>query len=151
MADITPVITVEKGMDDPLTLFLQSLKRLIPIKVKLCLPAHRRLITDFQGAVCSLLDHHEQRLREVLAILREAEGPMNAYEVAARMSWDMPPRVWEEVPRQQRWFATGEAMAHLIYLTKQGFLQEQRGAGGATYRKKGGSKIENFSFDQTVL
>ena len=50
----------------------------------------------------------------------EEGGPRNAYDTAARMTWDIVARSWEEFPIMQRWFATGEAIAHLRFLEEQG-------------------------------
>jgi hypothetical protein len=36
------------------------------------------------------------------------------------MTWDIVARSWEEFPIMQRWFATGEAIAHLRFLEEQG-------------------------------
>ena len=61
--------------------------------------------------------HHAKRLAEVEEIL-EVE-PKSAYEVASFMKWDMTFKSWAEFPHVQKWFATGEAMAHLVYLYNQ--------------------------------
>ena len=36
------------------------------------------------------------------------------------MHWDMTYSSWDEFPIPQKWFATGEAIAHLRYLEEQG-------------------------------
>jgi len=38
------------------------------------------------------------------------------------MTWDLDCDSWEEFPRAQKWFATGEAIAHLRYLQRKGFI-----------------------------
>lgn len=45
---------------------------------------------------------------------------LNAYAIAARMTWDIDCETWEDFPIAQRWFATGEAIAHLRYLEGEG-------------------------------
>ena len=35
------------------------------------------------------------------------------------MSWDVIYEVWDTFPVSQKWFATGEAIAHLKYLEKK--------------------------------
>ena len=45
---------------------------------------------------------------------------MSAFEVAAKMSWNIHCDSWEAFPPAQKWFATGEALAHLRYLEKEG-------------------------------
>jgi len=36
------------------------------------------------------------------------------------MTWDIDCDTWEAFPLAQRWFATGEAIAHLQFLEKEG-------------------------------
>ena len=45
---------------------------------------------------------------------------MNAYRIAAGMTWDIDCDTWEEFPIAQKWFATGEAIAHLRFLEGEG-------------------------------
>ena len=56
---------------------------------------------------------------ETLAIVRW-EGGLNAYQVASRMTWDIRADSWADFPLNQKWFATGEALAHLEYLAEEG-------------------------------
>jgi hypothetical protein len=35
------------------------------------------------------------------------------------MTWDLPYSSWDNVPEGQKWFATGETIAHLRYLEGQ--------------------------------
>ncbi|RLC30106.1 MAG: MBL fold metallo-hydrolase, partial [Deltaproteobacteria bacterium] len=53
-------------------------------------------------------------------------GPLNAFEVASRMTWDIRCDSWEEFPVAQRWFATGEAISHLRFLEEEGKLSRHR-------------------------
>ncbi|MBU1275506.1 MAG: MBL fold metallo-hydrolase [Proteobacteria bacterium] len=112
--DITPNIQCWKDDCDPLANYLDSLDKVSHLKVKLVLPGHRRLINDCGRRIIELKDHHHQRLDEIVGIL--ASSPLSAYQTAARMSWDINCRSWEEFPVAQKWFATGEALAHLRYL-----------------------------------
>ncbi len=89
------------------------------LDVELCLPGHRRLIHQFKKRTRELAEHHHERAAEIVDVLNEG-GPRNAYDTAARMTWDIVARSWEEFPIMQRWFATGEAIAHLRFLEEQG-------------------------------
>ncbi|MFZ0448192.1 MAG: hypothetical protein WAL98_03035 [Desulfatiglandaceae bacterium] len=44
------------------------------------------------------------------------EGTKNGYQMASKMTWDIKAKSWEQFPLMQKWFATGEANAHLRYL-----------------------------------
>ena len=54
------------------------------------------------------------RAGEILTILQE--GSRNAVQVASQMSWDIDCESWDQFPSSQKWFAIGEAIAHLKYL-----------------------------------
>ena len=65
-----------------------------------------------------LTQHHADRAAEALRILNS--GPLSAFDVAARMTWDIQCDSWEAFPVAQRWFATGEAISHLRFLEEEG-------------------------------
>jgi glyoxylase-like metal-dependent hydrolase (beta-lactamase superfamily II) len=118
LGDITPNIQAWSDEHDPLGLFLASLEKVAPLDVDICLPGHRSLIHDFKGRVQELQDHHHERAAEAVAALES--GPLNAYETAARMTWSIRAKSWHDFPVMQRWFATGETIAHLRFLEDQG-------------------------------
>jgi len=90
------------------------------MEIDLVLPGHRRLITDHRTRIAELKEHHERRLKEVFSIL--GDDPRTAFQVASRMTWDLDCDSWEEFPRAQKWFATGEAIAPLRYLERKRFI-----------------------------
>ena len=120
MIDITPNIQCWSDEQNPLQDYLASLDKVNDMEIDLVLPGHRRLITDHKTRIAELKEHHERRLKEVLSILEN--DPRTAFQVATRMTWDLDCHSWEEFPRAQKWFATGEAIAHLRYLERRGFI-----------------------------
>jgi hypothetical protein len=54
------------------------------------------------------------------------DGPLTAYEIASRMTWDIRCDSWEAFPLAQKWFATGEAISHLRYLKEEGRIERMR-------------------------
>ena len=94
------------------------------LQVDLVLPGHRRLIRNQNARIAELKQHHVQRLNEVLTILGGA--PLNAFDVASRMTWDIKADSWDQFPVAQRWFATGEAISHLRYLEEEGKLAHKK-------------------------
>lgn len=116
--DITPNITAWRDHENPLADYHASLSKLEQLKIDLVLPAHRTQIVDWRARVAELRSHHEQRLTEVEAILHQ--GEFTAYQVAARMTWDIRCDSFDEFPVAQKWFATGEAIAHIRYLEAAG-------------------------------
>ena len=62
--------------------------------------------------------HHQLRLDEIISIL--GKGRQNASQVASQMTWDITYKSWDMFPPSQKWFAFGEAIAHLKFLEEEG-------------------------------
>ncbi len=120
LIDITPNIQCWSDGQNPLKYYLASLDKVYHLPVALTLPGHRRLIKDHRLRIDELKQHHADRLDEVLILLEN--GPLNAFLVASRMTWDISYESWDQFPVAQRWFATGEAISHLRYLEEEGKL-----------------------------
>jgi glyoxylase-like metal-dependent hydrolase (beta-lactamase superfamily II) len=120
LIDITPNIQCWSDDHNLLQSYLASLDKVNDMEIALVLPGHRRLILDHKARIAELKGHHERRLKEILSIL--GDDPRNAFQVASRMTWDIAYDSWENFPPAQKWFATGEAIAHLRYLERKGFV-----------------------------
>ena len=90
---------------DPLGRFLDSLRSLAAMEVRLALPGHRWLISDWRGRIEELIAHHELRLQHTLDAL--AAGATTVYEVSEKL-FDLQ----RLTPHEWR-FAMAEALAHL--------------------------------------
>jgi len=123
LIDITPNIQCWSDSESPLHNYMASLDKVYELEVDLVLPGHRRLITDHKTRITELKEHHEKRLKEVLSILKK--GSKTAYQTASQMTWDIKAKSWEHFPRAQKWFATGEAIAHLRYLEEEGLINRE--------------------------
>ena len=115
---ITPNISGWAQENDPLGDFLVSLDKVATYDIRLVLPGHRNPIADHRRRIEELKAHHRARTKEVGDIL--GCGGQTAYQVASRMTWDISYSCWEEFPVPQQWFATGEALAHLLHLERAG-------------------------------
>ena len=122
LIDITPNIQCLMPDGNPLKDYLVSLEKVSGLEIDITLPGHRRIIMDPMARIKELKEHHGRRLNEVLSILQK--GPQHAFEVASRMTWDLVDS-WEDFPRAQKWFATGEAIAHLRYLQEEGAIRPE--------------------------
>ena len=80
----------------------------------------------------SLCVHHRERLDETESIVR-ATPAQTAYDIAGKMSWAVRTRSWEEFPPGQKWFAMGEALAHLDLLIAEGRIQREEKDGVFVY------------------
>ena len=133
LAGITPNIQCWVEGRNPLKQYLASLEKVRPLAVDRVLPGHRRLFGGFRKRIDELIAHHQERLGEVMTILRD--GPLNAYAVASRMNWDIQAPDWTSFPVAQQWFATGEALAHLRYLEEAGDIRREANDGFVQYAR----------------
>lgn len=122
--DITPNIQCWSDQENPLKSYLASLDKVYGLEVDLALPGHRRLFRNYKERIKELKQHHQKRADEVLLIL--GKGSKHAFQVASEMAWDIDCESWEQFPVAQKWFATGEAIAHLRYLEGKGMVFREK-------------------------
>jgi glyoxylase-like metal-dependent hydrolase (beta-lactamase superfamily II) len=124
--DISPNIQLWSDEWNPLKEYLASLEKVYELDIELVLPGHRSISRNCRERIQELKHHHEKRFDEVISILER--GSKNAFRVASQMSWDILYDSWDLFPVSQKWFAIGEAIAHLKYLEEKGIIRrEMRG------------------------
>ncbi|MEL9990167.1 MAG: MBL fold metallo-hydrolase [Thermoproteus sp.] len=116
---ITPNISYWYKIEgyDPLGEYMRSLLKTKGLGVGY--PAHGEVIEDLDSRIDEILKHHEERLAEVESALRG--GPLTAYEVARRIRWDIGP--FDGLDVYNKFFAVGEALAHLVHLESVGRVE----------------------------
>ena len=119
LGDITPNLCYELYLDDPLTDYVNSLRLLEKLPIKTIFVGHRNMLQDIYGRIDSLKVHHTKRCAEALHTLKNY-GPMDSWDAAANMTWKIDAKNWEGFPPSQKWFATGEADAHMVFLYHNG-------------------------------
>jgi len=120
LGDITPNIQSWSDEWNPLREYLFSLDKVYEMDVEVVLPGHRSIFKNCRERIQELKSHHRKRAEEVLSILEK--GSRNAFQVASQMSWDIISESWDLFPVSQKWFATGEAIAHLKYLEEKSLV-----------------------------
>ena len=123
LGTITPGIQCNTDTINPIASYLQSLTRIRELDLKLILPGHRDIIEAPYDRIDELLDHHRRRCDDICTILDGSA--MNAYDLASRMKWDIPMATWDDVPDDQKWHATSEAISHLRYLEEKGIVERK--------------------------
>ena len=110
---------------DPLRRFLDSLDAFEELPEEtLVLPSHGLPFRGIAVRIAQLRGHHDARLTELDAAVRAAPTPLSAA--------DLVPVLFRRVlDIQQRYFAMGEAIAHLNFLWRAGKLERRRDAHGA--------------------
>jgi glyoxylase-like metal-dependent hydrolase (beta-lactamase superfamily II) len=121
--DITPNIQLWSDEWDPLKEYLTSLDKVYELDIELVLPGHRGIFKSCKERIQELKQHHQKRLDEIIFILEK--GDKNAFQVASEMSWDIICDSWDLFPVSQKWFATGEAIAHLKYLKEKEIIRKE--------------------------
>lgn len=115
---ITPNIGLWPATEpDPLGRYLDSLGSIADLDVRLALPGHGELITDWRGRIGELLTHHDERLAHMKAAI---DGQATPFDVCSRV-FDVPKLTTHEIR-----FAVAETLAHLEYLVGQGELARRR-------------------------
>ena len=132
--DITPNICSMGPDSNMLGKYLESLDKIRALDAKLVLPAHRGMgDIDMYSRIDALMAHHKERLDETESIVRAKPG-QTAYDIAGQMSWAIRSRNWEDFPPGQKWFAMGEALAHLDLLKEEGRIVREEKNGVFVYR-----------------
>ncbi len=101
---------------DPLGRFMESLRSLLTYDVRLGLPGHRAVITDWRGRIVELLEHHELRLGHTLAAVADG-STVYAASLKVFNSQTFTPHEWR--------FAMAETLAHLAFLEKRGLVRRE--------------------------
>jgi len=114
LISITPNITFWGFEQDSLAQYLDSLRKVSTLSIDWLFTGHREIVRDHKARISQLIIHHETRLAETMQILES--GSQSSAQVAARMKWEIRAKNWDDFPKAQKWFATGEAAAHLEYL-----------------------------------
>lgn len=110
---------------DPLAGFLASLGAFTVLPDDtLVLPSHGLPFRGIGARVAALREHHDARLAELCAAIEGAAGPVSAADV-------VPVLFRRELDLQQRFFALGEAIAHLNHLAATGRIARSVGRDGS--------------------
>lgn len=120
---ITPNISFwHMKYGDILGTYLNSLEKVYQLEVDMVFPSHRIRISDHRRRIDELRRHHQDRLEDIMNILFDGKEKTVA-EIAADMHWDFRAKDFESFPPNQKWFASGEAMAHLIHLKYKNLVE----------------------------
>lgn len=125
LGKITPNITYwGDEFGDSLGIYLENIKKIKDLDIKYLYSAHRFLVEDTNARIDELIAHHQERLADCLKII-EKLGKANTTQITQQMQWDIKAKNRNSFPASQKWFATGEAAAHLKHLVKIGKIREE--------------------------
>ncbi len=132
LGKITPNITFwgfEYG--DILGTYLNSLDLVYHMDIEHLFSSHRFLVEDHRKRIEELYQHHDRRLDEAREALKAAVRS-TVRSVTKQLHWDINSKNWDDFPKAQKWFAAGEAHAHLEHLRALGEVTMEE-AGGVLY------------------
>ncbi|MDY3052075.1 MAG: MBL fold metallo-hydrolase [Ndongobacter sp.] len=130
LGKITPNITYwNASVGDSLGRYFENLEKVRKLPIRHLFSSHRFLVEDVPARIDELFHHHEVRLQEAVACL-EKYGPSTVRTVTKNLHWDIRAKNWDDFPKSQKWFAAGEAMAHLEHLVAIGRVARYTRADG---------------------
>lgn len=130
--DITPNITKWRGFYNSLGQYMKSLSLIKSMPIELTLSSHRNPMGNCNERIDELFHHHEIRIKEANNIVKQFPG-LSPYDIASKMTWSIRAKDWKAFPVVQKWFATGEASAHLDYLEDAGMVKSTNVDGNIKY------------------
>lgn len=146
LGDITPNLCYELWLEDPLTDYVKSLGICDRLDIGTIFVGHRSMLQDVYGRLYSLRTHHTLRCNEALEVLFR-RGPMDSWSAAAHMTWDIQAKNWDAFPASQKWFATGEADAHMLFLLHHDLVRMHYDDNGfRIYESKGKTDIGDLIY-----
>ncbi|WP_460301489.1 MBL fold metallo-hydrolase [Actinocorallia aurea] len=113
---------------DPLGDYLRSLTMTADMGVEDALPAHQYSFSGIPRRSKEIIEHHEERLSEVLGLL--TPEPQTLWALTSRCHWSYP---WDTMPAVSRHLATGETAAHLRVLEVRGLARRAGGQAPLRY------------------
>lgn len=141
---ITPNITFW-GFDhiDILGSYVKTLQKLTQLRIDVILPTHRKIIYNADERINELIEHHNERLQEILDAMSDGET-YTVRDISAVITWRIKANNWDEFPKSQKIFAAGETMAHLEHLEHTACVEMSQRADGTLLFKKLQAKIKPF-------
>ncbi|MBE2268210.1 MAG: MBL fold metallo-hydrolase [Anaerolinea sp.] len=126
---ITPNIGLWTDTEpQPLARFMESLRGLRDMDVRLGLPGHKALITAWGERIDQLLHHHDERLEKCVEAVGMGSDGVTAYDVA-RVLFD-----FGRLSAHEMRFALVETLAHLDYLVARGMIEHAEGTAWRYHR-----------------
>ena len=131
LVEITPHISPSHLTSrDQLEQYLEALRRIRSLDVKLVLPAHERPFSHFTQRVDELLAHHDHRLGEIVAAI--SDRVVTPWDIARQVEWNVGQ--WADMDATNRVLAVRETLAHLQLLEHRGLVVRLERDGPEGYR-----------------
>lgn len=132
---ITPNITFW-GFDngDMLGVYINTLLELKKMDIDHVFSTHRKLLVDYRERIDTIIHHHVLRLQEILDAM-ESDTEYTIRDISPRISWRIKADSWDDFPPAQKFFASGETMAHVYHLVETGHVKMEERSGRLYFKK----------------
>ncbi|WP_257513350.1 MBL fold metallo-hydrolase [Microbacterium sp. zg.Y909] len=118
---------------DPLTDYVEGLRRLRDLDIRVCLPGHGPLVEDVDGLIRSHLDYVDTKMTPVRAAL--GDRPLTVYEIAGTIPWRGGRKSFADLVNDEWFLAFGDTLARVRRAVSLGWaVEEPRGDGVPTFR-----------------
>jgi glyoxylase-like metal-dependent hydrolase (beta-lactamase superfamily II) len=104
--------------DNPLGDYLYAMSKLSHLSVSQVHPGHEYSFTGLQDRIQAILEHHNQREKEIIEILDSKI--LNCYQIASGLHWNLPGFTWDSFPPLEKRLAITETIAHVEHLRWNG-------------------------------
>lgn len=132
LGKITPNIQFwNYEVGDSLGTYLKNLEKVRDLNIKHLYSSHRFLIDDVAERVEELKAHHQKRLDEAVNAMTKKDCTVR--DITKSLQWDISAKNWDEFPKSQKWFAAGEAHAHVEHLRALGICDFYKDDDGVLY------------------
>ncbi len=130
---ITPNISVHpQSIENPLGRYVKSLQEMRQLDAELILPGHDQPFTGLRPRIDEIIQHHEQRNRDILAVM--GGQARTTYQIAQEITWGVRSR-WRDLPDFHRRMAIFETLAHLEMMATDSRIDKLPGKGINYYRQ----------------
>ena len=130
---ITPNVSVHpQAIENPLGRYYDSLNALKKLDVVIALPGHEKPFTGFGKRIDKILQHHEQRNREILAAL--GDKSRTSFQIAQEVSWGLK-GTWQSLPDFHKRMAILETLSHLEMMAARGQVDRMPGVDIMLFRR----------------
>ncbi|MDO4778931.1 MAG: MBL fold metallo-hydrolase [Tissierellia bacterium] len=132
---ITPNITFwGNNHENILGTYMDTLRMIREWDLDYVFPSHRKIITNHIERIDTLIHHHYLRMQEILDSM-EYDKEYTIRDLSSKITWKIKADSWDDFPKPQKWFATGETMSHADCLVHSGHLQVNDSDGTLMFKK----------------
>jgi glyoxylase-like metal-dependent hydrolase (beta-lactamase superfamily II) len=126
------VVQFLSDRENPVHDHLKSLKKLALLKPRAVLPGHRNVLTAIDRTIDQIERHHQSRNESIMRTLTGRS--MDSYQVAQTIGLGVQTsESWSELSIIQKFFATRDCFAHLLYLESERLVMRKMVKGRIVY------------------